>query len=99
MATLKHRRNNNYASIDATPEAEQEWRKHVNEIANKSLFPQAESWYFGRNVPGKHKEALNYMNGLVEYRKRIWGCAEEEYSGFTLTKATAAWRREGLMSE
>ena len=41
---LKYMREKGFSSIDATPEAEQEWRKHVNELADKSLFPQAASW-------------------------------------------------------
>lgn len=82
---LVHMRENNFKSIDATKEAEQEWRKNVNEVADKSLFPLAESWYFGANIPGKPREALNYMGGLPTYRKQIWDCAEAEYSGFVLT--------------
>lgn len=41
---LKYMRENGYSSIDPTHEAEKEWRKHVNEVADKSLFPQANSW-------------------------------------------------------
>ena len=41
---LRYMRENKYSSIDATPEAEQEWRKHTNEVADKSLFPEADSW-------------------------------------------------------
>jgi cation diffusion facilitator CzcD-associated flavoprotein CzcO len=44
---LKYMRERKIASIDATHEAEGEWRKHVNEVAEKSLFPLADSWYFG----------------------------------------------------
>ena len=41
---LRYMRENGYKSIDATHEAEKEWRKHTNEVADKSLFPQAKSW-------------------------------------------------------
>ena len=44
---LRYMREHHIVSIDATRDAEEEWRKHVNEVANKSLFPQAESRYFG----------------------------------------------------
>jgi len=37
-------REKGYSSIDATREAEEEWRRHTNEVADKSLFPQANSW-------------------------------------------------------
>ena len=48
---LRYMREHNINSIDATREAEVEWRKHVNEVADKSLFPQADSWYFGAVWP------------------------------------------------
>ncbi len=41
---LKYMREKGYSSIDATREAEEEWRRHTNEVADKSLFPQANSW-------------------------------------------------------
>lgn len=41
---IKYMRENGFSSIDPTHEAEMEWRKHVNEVADKSLFPQANSW-------------------------------------------------------
>jgi hypothetical protein len=46
-------RDNNYSTINATREAEEEWRKHTNEVADKSLFPLANSWYFGKQIIGK----------------------------------------------
>lgn len=48
---IKYMRDNKFSSIDATREAEEEWREHTNEIAHKGLFPQANSWYFGERFP------------------------------------------------
>jgi len=81
---LKYMRENNVASINPTREAEEWWRAHVNEVAEKSLFPQADSWYFGANIPGKPREALNYMGGLPTYREKCWDSARNGYSGFVL---------------
>lgn len=67
VEALKYMRENGYKSMDPTTESEKEWRDHVNEIANKSLFPLAESWYFGANIPGRAREALNYMVSLVSF--------------------------------
>ncbi|KAF2100130.1 FAD/NAD(P)-binding domain-containing protein [Rhizodiscina lignyota] len=84
---LKYMRQQGYTRIEATRPAEENWREHVNEVANDGLFPKAESWYFGANIPGKPREALNYMNGWPEYRKWIWdNCAKKGYKGFTLSK-------------
>jgi cyclohexanone monooxygenase len=33
--------------IEATPEAERAWVQHVNDIANCTLYPRANSWYTG----------------------------------------------------
>lgn len=44
VSCLEYMREKGYASIDATPEAEKGWREHVNEVADKSLFPEADSW-------------------------------------------------------
>lgn len=44
VSCLEYMREKGFASIDATQEAEKEWREHVNEVADKSLFPEANSW-------------------------------------------------------
>ncbi|KIW79430.1 hypothetical protein Z517_06042 [Fonsecaea pedrosoi CBS 271.37] len=81
---LKFLRDQNLRSIEPTREAETQWRDHVNDVTGKTLLIEADSWYFGGNIPGKPKEALNYMAGLPEYRRRIWDSAKSGYSGFTL---------------
>jgi cation diffusion facilitator CzcD-associated flavoprotein CzcO len=81
---LQFLRKENLRSIEPTQEAEILWREHVNDVRGKRLLSEAESWYFGGNIPGKQKEALNYMSGLPEYRRRIWEAASSRYSGFTL---------------
>lgn len=44
MKCFEYMRREGCPSIDATPEAEKEWREHVNEVADESLFPEANSW-------------------------------------------------------
>lgn len=81
---LKFLRRENLRSIEPTRDAEVQWRKHVNDLTGKELLAEADSWYFGGNIPGKPKEALNYMAGLPEYRRRIWESANSRYSGFVI---------------
>ena len=50
---LAYLRDNEYKMIQPTDEAEEEWRKHVNEAGSAGLFSETESWYFGTNIPGK----------------------------------------------
>jgi hypothetical protein len=54
-------------------------------MGDKGLFKQAKSWYYGDNIPGKPREALNYMAGLPLYREKIWESANNQYQGFALT--------------
>lgn len=42
--------------------------------------------YFGANIPGKRREALNYMGGLPMYREKCWESAREGYAGFVLSR-------------
>ena len=76
---LSFMREKGYASIHPTVEAELAWREHVNETAQEGLFAQTESWYFGDNIPGKPREALNYMAGMPLYKTK---CRESWESGF-----------------
>lgn len=81
---LRYMRREGYATIEPTTKAEAEWRAHVNDIGNNSLFPEANSWYFGGNIPGKAKEALNYMAGMQVYKHRIHETTKYGYRGFQL---------------
>lgn len=84
VALLTHMRSLGQTTVEATREAEVEYRAHVDDIGGKGLFKEARSWYYGDNIPGKPREALNYMAGLPAYKKRCWECAENGYSGFVL---------------
>ena len=77
------------ASIDATVEAEDQWVEHVNDVANLTLFPIANSWYMGANVPGKPRVFMPYIGGLPRYSKICDDVAAADYRGFTLTPVTA----------
>lgn len=71
--------------IEATVEAENDWVAHVNEVANATLFPQANSWYMGANVPGKPRVFMPYIGGVPAYRQRCDEVAAANYQGFTLS--------------
>jgi cyclohexanone monooxygenase len=71
--------------IEATPAAEDGWVAHVADIANLTLFPRADSWYMGANVPGKPRVFLAYLGGVGTYRDHCDGVAADGYRGFALT--------------
>lgn len=86
LECLECMRQNGYRTIEPTGEAEAEWREHVNDVGTRSLIHEAESWYFGGNIPGKPKEALNYMSGIPSYKHQIGACAASGYTGFSLKR-------------
>jgi cation diffusion facilitator CzcD-associated flavoprotein CzcO len=70
------------AAIDATERAEDEWGTHHTEVGNETLFPTADSWYMGSNVPGKPRMLLAYIGGVGLYRERCDEVAANGYEGF-----------------
>ena len=48
--------------IEATEQAQEEWRAQVNEVVSKTLFTRANSWYMGANIPGKPRTFLPYLD-------------------------------------
>ena len=81
---IAYLRDNNLDSIEATVEAEDAWVEHVNEVADRTLFPRANSWYVGANIPGKPRVFMPYVGGVGPYRKRCDEIAANGYEGFTL---------------
>lgn len=79
---LSYLRDKNLKTIRPTEEAEAEWRTHVNTVGEEGLFSDTESWYFGTNIPGKPKEALNYMAGMQKYKEKCRESANQGYKGF-----------------
>ncbi len=81
IVSLKARR---ASTIEATEQAENAWVAHVNEVAGMTLYPRANSWYMGANVPGKPRVFLPYVGGVPEYRRKCAEVAANGYEGFRL---------------
>lgn len=72
--------------IEATDEAEQAWVEHVNEVANRTLYPKSpNSWFFGANTPGKPRVFMPYIGGVGNYRQKADDVAAKDYDGFVIT--------------
>ncbi len=71
--------------IEATAAAEDKWVAHVNEVAHGTLYPQANSWYMGANIPGKPRIFMPYIGGVGVYRRICDEVAAKNYEGFTLS--------------
>ena len=72
-------------SIEATPEAEEAWVAHVNEVGHATLYPRANSWYTGANIPGKPRIFMPYIGGVGTYRQKCDEVAANGYPGFSIT--------------
>jgi cyclohexanone monooxygenase len=71
--------------MQATAEAEEEWVRHVNAIADATLYPVANSWYVGANIPGKPRVFMPYVGGCGTYRDECDAVARSDYRGFALS--------------
>lgn len=82
---LETMKREHYTKIEASRASEEKWRKITNDVTAKTLLVKGKSWYMGDNIPGKPREALNYMGGLSAYEDSIKACAAEGYEGFNLS--------------
>ena len=78
----KHRR----PIVEATAEAEDDWVAHVNDVANRTVFPSCNSWYLGANVPGKPRVFMPYPR-MPAYVRKCDRVAARGYEGFELNEA------------
>ena len=69
-------------AIEPSDAAERDWAEHTAHLAGMTLFPQADSWYMGANVPGKPRMFLAYVGGVGAYRLICDQIAATGYHGF-----------------
>jgi cyclohexanone monooxygenase len=87
---LDRMREHKHSRIDATLPAEDRWVEHVNAAAARTLFPRADSWFLGANIPGKPRVFMPYVAKIGVYRRECEVVAEAGYEGFALTPDRAA---------
>jgi cyclohexanone monooxygenase len=87
--TLAHMTRRGSTMIEATAEAEARWVDHVNEVAQRTLYPRANSWYMGVNIPGKPQVFMPYIGGVGAYREICDAVAAQGYEGFRLGASAA----------
>ena len=87
---LAHLRASAVGTIEPEPDAQDAWVAHVNEVAHRTLYPQANSWYMGANIPGKTRVFMPYIGGVGAYRQICQEVAADGYRGFRLTGAPGA---------
>ncbi len=71
--------------IEATTDAQAAWTEEVQRIADGTLFPLANSWYNGDNIPGKPRRFLAYIGGFPAYAARCQAVVTAGYEGFEMS--------------
>jgi cyclohexanone monooxygenase len=84
---IAYMRDRGFDSLEAEQDAEEKWVAHVNEVAFSTLYPQANSWYMGANIPGKPRIFMPYIGGVGPYRQICNEVAAKGYEGFAMTVA------------
>lgn len=84
-------------SIEATPTAQSGWVNFGSTISQLTLFPLANSWYMGANVPGKPRVCLMYLGGVGPYRTVCNEVVEQDYLGFSFESPSGTRCNDGLV--
>jgi cyclohexanone monooxygenase len=81
---LAYLRGQDLDRIEASEAAQERWVAHTRELAEGTLYLQADSWYLGANIPGKPRVFMPYVGGCGRYRKECETVVENSYRGFLL---------------
>src|SRR5438045_212293 len=84
---IAYMRDRGLTTMEAKKDAEENWVAHVNEVAHTTLYPQANSWYMGANIPGKPQIFMPYIGGVGVYRQICNDVAANGYERFTVEAA------------
>lgn len=85
---LRHATAHGITEIEADAAAQGSWMAGVRDSAERTLYPQANSWYAGANVPGKPRAFMPYVDGFQVYEAACKEVAAAGYRGFHLARAT-----------
>jgi cation diffusion facilitator CzcD-associated flavoprotein CzcO len=77
-------------SVEVTEQTENNWVEKCRELSELTLFPKADSWIFGANIPGRTPTVRFYMAGLGAYRQKLAEESGSGYSGFEMRGARSA---------
>jgi cyclohexanone monooxygenase len=88
--TISHMREHGLERVEPQLHAEDNWVEHVNEVAHTTLFPHANSWYMGANIPAKPRLFMPYIGGVGAYRKICEKIVADGYLGFHFLADTDA---------
>jgi cation diffusion facilitator CzcD-associated flavoprotein CzcO len=79
---IRHAQERGIDRVEATQDAQNQWSDHVRAVADSTLYPRANSWAMGANVPGKPRAFLPYAGGVGAYREICDEIAADGFRGF-----------------
>jgi cation diffusion facilitator CzcD-associated flavoprotein CzcO len=82
---IAYMRQRQLTRVEASEHAEAEWGGRVGAVAEATLFPKANSWYMGANIPGKTRVFMPYVGGFGPYDELCQGVAASGYQGFVFS--------------
>ena len=94
---VTHLRGRGLDVIEPTEVAEAGWMQHVDDCAAITLFPEANSWYMGANVPGKPRAFLPYAAGVDFYHAACDEVVARNYLGFRLSGPDGQHCHDGIV--
>jgi cation diffusion facilitator CzcD-associated flavoprotein CzcO/acetyl esterase/lipase len=98
IGALDSMRAGGHTTIEPTETAEAGWVQHVDDCADITLFPLANSWYMGANVPGKRRLFMPYVGGVDTYRATCERVVEQGYLGFRLGSPEGEQCHDGVVN-
>jgi acetone monooxygenase (methyl acetate-forming) len=81
---IRYMRGKNFAIIEPTSEAQDQWVAHHDEVASKTLISKTNSWWLGSNVEGKPRRLIAYLGGSGVYRQKCIDVAAGGYQEFAM---------------
>jgi cation diffusion facilitator CzcD-associated flavoprotein CzcO/acetyl esterase/lipase len=94
---LEYMRSCGFEGVEPTELAEAGWMQHVEDCAAITLYPKANSWYMGANVPGKARVFYPYIGGVDAYRAACEEVANAGYLGFKMWGPAGEACRDGVV--
>lgn len=83
---ISYMNDRNLVEVEPTVKAEDDWTQHVDDLAQKTLFPTADSWFMGVNPnnPDAKRTFMLYAGGAPHYKAKCDDVAKHDYEGFAL---------------
>jgi cyclohexanone monooxygenase len=84
---IKNAQSRGAVAVEATKEAEDAWVQTCQETADHTLFPKADSYFFGANIPGKKRRNMFFFGGIAAYLSKLGEVAGGDYEGFVVQES------------